>query len=912
MPVVTEHQQYAPLRAALEQDFRIEQILRESAEGAEYLGRDLTLERRVLIKAIDHSRCGEEAAGAFAREAKVLAALSDPGIPAVHHADSTGSFRYIVLEPLEEPTLEQRLRTGPLTRGALVRVGIQLLGALHTAHRAGFAHGSVQARKVIVGDARVMLDGFGTAIQASDSAVRADLEAVARLLHEAAGGTLPRPLHAAVERAVTQVGAGTLDAAGFRAFLEQADQEPARWPAGRRGALWTALVIGAVGAVSIADQPPGPPGPSPRQLAVLPLEVDGGQPLDPLGTNLAHLVQLGLEDVPGLELTPRSQVDRWWQEQVRQDQPADGFTAGQALRAHWVAHGVVDRRPDGALRIRASLYDSAGATRALPEVRAAEGDLAALADTIGLAILRVVAPPADRALEPGGFTGVQLTALKAFLQGEAAFARDQWALAQRHYEEAVGDDSTFALADWRLANIKRWRRVSDGTELAAVYARHASRLRARDSFLLAGLLEPDLEIRLAKLDTAIRELPTDGYARLLFAEELFHLGPLAGHGVDEALPVLAESIERDSSLALTYDHLVLAHVRFGRRADAAQALELRRRVGEAERYDDFDLLPLLELVFDERFAPMRARVRASVIGWRRLPRQLGGLERVARIGTPWLDMPHTQLRYCDLLLRVGPAVAETHGTAHEGKGTALFALGRLHEALAELDSAAALLDSPEARLQQAEWRVIPAVVGFPGPDTSGWEQRLREISQDSTLGPRAAWVLALLAGDDTARARPWLDRLSPGTPLRALIVARQAAARGDLRLALAISDSVRTAFQRARQPDAFAGSVFHLLRGDWLAALGERDRADREWLWYEASDVDRWPQGLSQSGEIGPALGPIARLRRARALLGPGASAADSTEACAHLARLHELWSEADSGIRTMLADAAFNGACRR
>jgi hypothetical protein len=301
-----------------------------------------------------------------------------------------------------------------------------------------------------------------------------------------------------------------------------------------------------------------------------------------------------------------------------------------------------------------------------------------------------------------------------------------------------------------------------------------------------------------------------------------------------------------------------------------------------------------------------------VIGWRRLPRQLEGIERVARIGTPWLDMPRTQLRYCDLLLRVGPAVAETHATAHEGKGTALFALGRLREALAELDSAAALLDSPEARLQQAEWRVIPEVLGYPGLDTSGWEQRLAELSEDSTLGPRAAWVLALLAGDDTARARPWLDRLSPGTPLRALIVARQAAARGDLVSALAISDSVRTAFQRSRQPDSFAGSVFHLLRGDWLAALGRRDRADREWLWYEASDVDRWPQGLSQSGEIGPALGPIARLRRARARLGTGASAADTAAACAHLARLHQLWSEADSSTRTLLADATFDGACRR
>jgi tetratricopeptide (TPR) repeat protein len=644
---------------------------------------------------------------------------------------------------------------------------------------------------------------------------------------------------------------------------------------------------------------------------VLPLDVDGGQPLDPLGSDLAHLVQLRLEEVPGLELTPRGQVDRWWEEQTGEDQSADGFTAAGALRALWVAHGVVDRRPDGALRVRASLYDSAGATRVLPEVRSPAGDLALLADSLGLAILRVLAPLADRGLEPSGFTGVPLTALKAFLQGEAASVRDQWALAQRYYEEAVAIDSTFALADWRLANIKRWRRFSVGPELAAVYAKHASRLRPRDRFLLEALLEPDLEVRLAKLDTAIQRLPTDGYARLLYAEELFHLGPLAGRGVDEALPILASAVARDSSLALVYDHLVLGHVRFGRHAAAREALELRRRVGEAERYDDLDLLPFLELVYDERFVPWRAWLRSHVIGWRRVPRQLEGIERIARVGTPWLDMPHTQLRYCDLLLRVGPAVAETHGTAHEGKGMALFALGRVREALAELDSAAALLDSPEARIQQAEWRVIPAVMGYPWLDTREWEQRLAELAGDSTLGPRAAWALALLAGDDTARARPWLERLPPGTPLRALMVARLAAARGDFTSALATSDSVRVAFQRSRPPDPFAGSVFHLLRGDWLAAIGERDRADREWLWYEASGVEGWPQGLAQAGEIGAALGPIARLRRARASLGSGASTVDTVAACAHLARVRELWSRADSAPRMLMTDPALSGACR-
>jgi tetratricopeptide (TPR) repeat protein len=425
--------------------------------------------------------------------------------------------------------------------------------------------------------------------------------------------------------------------------------------------------------------------------------------------------------------------------------------------------------------------------------------------------------------------------------------------------------------------------------------------------LIQALLEPDLEIRFARLDSVIRRLPGDAYARLLQGEELFHRGPLAGWGLEEALPVMAAAVARDSSLALAYDHLVLGHIRFGRRQEARRALDLRRRVGRGDRRDDLDLVPFLELVYDERFVPWRAWARHRYIAWRKNPRQLDGIERIARTGTPWLDMPRTQLRYCDLLLRVGQPAAETHATAHEGKGLALFALGRPDEAFAEIDSAAALFDSPEARLQQAEWRVIPHALGLVGAGTRDWELRLAELAGDSSVGRRAAWALALarLAAGDTSEARRWSERLAAGHPLRVLIDAGRAAAGGDFALALTRTDSVRLHFQVTRPPDPFAGAVFHLLRGDWLAASSEPARADREWLWYEGSDVEGWWEGLSQAGEVDAALGVFARLKRARALLASGSSADDSLSACRHLGRIRELWSDVEPALRPLADEAA-------
>jgi hypothetical protein len=931
---MTEQGPYAPLRTALEHEFQFEEVLEETPAGAAYVARDLALGRRVQVRAVHAVLAGAPRAAEFSREARVRAALSDPSIPAVHQGGTLGDFRYIVQEHPAGETLEERLRRGPLPTDELLRLGIQMLGALEAAHAAGIVHSAVSPRNIIVTEGRYLLDGFGVATagpggsgataamdgsasgrSAMDGGDRGtataagtalgDLRAVAGLLTEAAGGKPPRAVRAAVERALRADAQSS--AAGFREALEAVAHRATSARAGKRVAIAAILVAAAFYAANRLREPAGPIGPTPRELAILPLEVDGGRTLDPVGSNLAHLIQLALEEVPGLTLTPRGTVDRWWESQGREAEAVDGFSANRALRTHWVAHGSVDHRPDGMLRVRLSLYDSSGTTSTLPEVRGGAGDLAALGDTLSLGIIRSLAPRSDRLYEPvGGFSGVPLAALKAFLQGEAAFARDAWALAQRHYEIALAIDSTFALADWRRSNVLRWRRLPYQPDLEAVYRRHAARLRPRDRMLMEALLEPDLAVRLARLDTVIQRHPDDAYARLLQGEELVHRGPLVGRSLDEGLRAMAAAVALDSSLALAHDHLVLGQVRFGRRDEARRALELRRRVGR-DRQSDLDLLPFLELVYDERFVPWRAWVRHRYIAWRKGRRQLQGIEKVARAGTPWIDMPLTQLRYCDLLLRAARPSPELHATAHQGKGLALFAMGRMEEAYAEIDSAVALFDSPEAQLQQAEWRLVPYALGYPGIRTEEWERRLTQMVDDGDIGGRAAWTLALghLAAGDTVGASRWSERLEPGSPLRALVDAGRAASRGDFAAALATTDSVRLAFQVARPPDPFAGAVFHLLRGEWRARSGNPVGADREWLWYEASDVEGWPVGLAQAGEIDGALATFARLKRARALLEASRSAADSADACRGLARVRELWSDATPALRPLTDEAA-------
>jgi hypothetical protein len=187
-------------------------------------------------------------------------------------------------------------------------------------------------------------------------------------------------------------------------------------------------------------------------------------------------------------------------------------------------------------------------------------------------------------------------------------------------------------------------------------------------------------------------------------------------------------------------------------------------------------------------------------------------------------------------------------------------------------------------------------VGLPVADTVTWERRLADMADDPTVAGRATWALALarLADGDTAGARHWAERLSAGAPLRVLIDAGRAAAAGDFALALRRTDSVRVKFTATQPPDPFSSTVFHLLRGKWLVASGDSGRAQREWMWHEASDIEGWPVGLSRAAEVSAAFGAFARLGRG----------------CRQLERVEELWSQADSTMRSLLIKAARSREC--
>jgi hypothetical protein len=930
----------AEVRGSAGLEYRVESALEPRGGFACYLARDLRLDRPVELMVLETATPSTPQLASFMEQARLLARVNHPNVAAVHGVGLSNGTAHIARERVDGDTLATRLRNGRLRPVEAVRLGRDVLRALEACHAAGVVQPELTPSTVVCLRDRAVLVGL---VAAEDGASRErDLFAAGRLLYEAAAGrpwdpaagsgdgaawrAVPRRLRAALRRALApRVEERWPDAASFRRALDRVSATGTRWSLVAGGAAGAGLVALAIAGWASRHAiarwwDPGPPGGQSRELAVLPLEVAGGHPNDSLGANIAQLLHAALVNVPGLELTSQRRVTAWLDDEGGEIGGAQA-AAARALEAHWVVHGFVRRRGDS-LWVRATLYDAEGAKAPLPELHGTVHDFAGIADTLAIDVLRATAPdlePAYRGVQ--NLSGVPFVAIKSFLQGEAAFERDAWAQAEGYYQSAIDADSDFALAHWRLANVKRWRRLPYDLDLRQVYARVGSRLGPGDRMQVEALLEPDVERRLARMQAAVDSAPRDAYTRFLYAEELFHRGPLVGRGIEHAARVMNEAIALDSSIAEAYNHLFFAAVREGHRTEAKRLLALRRRVSAGRSPDDPDVVALMGLAYDERFEPWRGWLKRTYLRWGADSAQVADLARAARLGAPWFDIPETQIALEGIVLARGPADRLSRASAHTGIGLGLLVLGRSGAGLAQLDSAVALSPTAEARLQQAEWRMVPQAVGLPAFEpaaAAAWESRLETFVADSATAARALWALALgrlAVGDTTGaeRLRARLAAAAPASPLEPLLRALLEGARGRAAGALAVSDSVRPVFAVNHPPDPFAGAVFHIARAGWSTALGDRRAADREWRWYEGSDFDGWPSGVPQAGEIEAVFGVWARWHRGAARLTGATAAADTLGGCALLVRVTELWRGAESTFAPLAAQVRTEAeACPR
>ncbi|KQV14632.1 MULTISPECIES: serine/threonine-protein kinase [unclassified Kitasatospora] len=166
---------------------------------------DGVLERQVAVKVLHAALLEDEQfAERFRREARLLAALSHPGIVDVHDygesADGPGGqVAYIVMELIDgRPLNEVLAEDGPMSAERTLGLLAGALDALHAAHQRDIVHRDIKPSNLMVRpDDRVVVTDFGIATAATSTKITSSHAVLGTALYmapEQAEGAVTTPL----------------------------------------------------------------------------------------------------------------------------------------------------------------------------------------------------------------------------------------------------------------------------------------------------------------------------------------------------------------------------------------------------------------------------------------------------------------------------------------------------------------------------------------------------------------------------------------------------------------------------------------------------------------------------------------------------------------------------------------------
>lgn len=136
-------------------------------------GRDNALERDIAIKVLDPltTQFSEADQERFRKEARILAKLFHPNIPAIYDVDFSDGHFLIVFQFIEGQNLREMINESGPVQIATARIWFhQIASALDYAHSLGITHRDVKPENIIITPSResAYLVDFGIAITAED------------------------------------------------------------------------------------------------------------------------------------------------------------------------------------------------------------------------------------------------------------------------------------------------------------------------------------------------------------------------------------------------------------------------------------------------------------------------------------------------------------------------------------------------------------------------------------------------------------------------------------------------------------------------------------------------------------------------------------------------------------------------
>lgn len=929
------------LRKALSPDFRVEHELASGGMGIVFLAYDVALDCPVAIKIIRPELATAKAAANFLREARILRKIRHASVVPVHVVNVAGEFCYYVMDLIEGGTLADRLRQGALDKGAVLKLGDNLLDALEAVHRRGILHLDIKPSNILMVGGRAILTDFGISQPARDEDDPTTLDGVPRgtvgyMAPEQACGDFLTPRTDLFSTAIVLYEAYTgrrwegttpdghydwsdIPRSAIPILRRALEWDPGlRWPNAKtfRKKLWgapivisrlriailagAALVAGALGVLMFGRDPIRPP----QQLtdvAVIPLEAGSGMVGDSiLSADLTVLLRLNLESFFD-RVTSRHVVRDWMRtsDRMTDSLPTKAF---RELGTEHIVWGTVEASGrDTTISLVVQDRDGKQQAVTVPKLQ----NLNDTGHRLGFGVVHIIDP------QNSDFRGSSLSpiesALSAFLEGERAFLRNSISLAAEKYGVALDRDPDFALAEWKLSNTYRWTTLTGAPhpDVDLVRLLKGELLTEKERMLIEAQVATSEQKRLSIYRDALDRFPNDPFPIFLYAEELRDRGPQVGIALEDIVPVLEAAVSSDSAFGPAVTNLTWAYIRLGLRDEAEGAFALLQDVSPDPEEMVIDQLTLLAITLSERFSPDSA-TGAMVL---RDPRLAEDLTTTIRLG-PTFDIPETQMKLAELLLRFYPGPDTTQAHLHEALALGAIATGQVAKALTHFDLAASLFGSPSARTEAAEWRIMLPLLGVPGVSPQALNSaRLQLLSLITTPETRlrAAWALGIDAASrgDVDAGLGWRDTLSRAEPdttarrLGTLLDAFNQAAGEGYRAALRTSQRLLAWDSAGRGGDPFARAILHLKRAEWLEEIGSTAAADSARRFYQHFDIIGAPAGIAQAAEVDWALAPYIRLLRASA-----ASNSKNVRVCPWIFRVLELWSDADASFAPLKSHA--------
>jgi DNA-binding SARP family transcriptional activator/Flp pilus assembly protein TadD len=283
-------------------------------------------------------------------------------------------------------------------------------------------------------------------------------------------------------------------------------------------------------------------------VAVLPFSFRGARELSYLHDGMASLLATSLDGTGGFDsVDPSAMLG------VSSSDPASGIDparAGEVASRVGAGSFVVGEiiETDGRLSVSAAMYTATPTPRLL--ARAAGDDttsqILALVDRlVAQLVTRQPSDSGQRLTRLAAVTTSSLPALKAYLEGEQRFRIGHYKEAVDAFSRAVEEDSTFALAHYRLASAYSWSGDTLMRQEAHRATRFAQRLTPSDRALVEAFL-PYVEGQSDEAERRYRAIlstrPYEGEAWYPLGEVLFHFNPVRGRSIEEARPAFRRAI----------------------------------------------------------------------------------------------------------------------------------------------------------------------------------------------------------------------------------------------------------------------------------------------------------------------------------------------------------------------------------